>query len=53
MRKKLAIILSSVCAGLALIILIGLMCTGYFVGWGPFAKMANLRFEKLAGNDEK
>ena len=53
MRKKLAIILPSVCVGLALIVLIGLMCTGYFVGWGPFAKMANLRFEKLAGNDEK
>ena len=53
MRKKLAIILPSVCVGLALIVLIGLMCTGYFVEWGPFAEMANLRFEKLAGNDEK
>lgn len=53
MRKKLAIILPCICVGLALIVLIGLICTGYYVGWGPFAKMANLRFQKLAGNGEE
>lgn len=35
-RKKTAIIISSVCVGLALIILLGLIFTGLYVGWGPF-----------------
>lgn len=49
-KRKVMIISSSVVAGLAILVLIGLMLTGYFVGWGPFNKMANIRFRKLAGN---
>lgn len=35
-NKKIAVIIPSVCAGLALIILLGLILTGLYVGWGPF-----------------
>ena len=35
-KKKIAIIVSSVCVGLALVILLGLIFTGLYVGWGPF-----------------
>lgn len=35
-NKKIAIIIPSVCVGLALIILLGLIFTGLYVGWGPF-----------------
>lgn len=35
-NKKTAIIISSVCVGLAVIILLGLIFTGLYVGWGPF-----------------
>ena len=35
-NKKIAIIIPSVCVGLALIILLGLILTGLYVGWGPF-----------------
>ena len=52
-NKKAVIITSSVAVGLALIILLGLIFTGYFVGWGPFNKMANIRFRKMEGNSEK
>ncbi len=52
-KKKAIIIFSSVAVGLAVIILIGLMLTGYFVTWGPFGKLANIRFRKLAGNADK
>ncbi len=52
-RKKITIIISSVAGGLALIILLGLIFTGLFVGWGPFGKMANIRFGKMEGNSDK
>ncbi len=51
--RKLALILSSVCVGLVLAVLVGLICTGYYVGWGPFAKMSDIRYAKLAGNSEE
>lgn len=51
--KKITIIMSSVVGGLLLAILLGLILTGYFVGWGPFNKMANIRFRKMAGNAEQ
>ncbi|MGM9666359.1 MAG: SGNH/GDSL hydrolase family protein [Eubacteriales bacterium] len=51
--KKIAIITLSVTAGLALAVLIGLMLTGYYVTWGPFGKLANIRFRKMAGNADK
>lgn len=52
-KKKTIIISTSVAVGLALIILLGLIMTGYYVGWGPFAKMANIRFGKMEGNSDK
>lgn len=51
--KKITIITSSVVGGLLLAILLGLILTGYFVGWGPFNKMANIRFRKMAGNADQ
>lgn len=51
--KKITIITSSVVVGLIVIILLGLILTGYFVGWGPFSKMANIRFGKMEGNGDK
>lgn len=47
------IILSSVIAGLLVAILIGLMLTGYYVTWGPFGKLANIRLRKMEGNAYK
>ena len=38
-KKKIVIISSSVAVGLAIIILIGLIFTGLYVGWGPFSFM--------------
>ena len=49
-KKKFAIITSSVTVGISLMILVGLMLTGYFVTWGPFGNLANIRFSKMAGN---
>lgn len=51
--KKAAVITAIVAAALATVILLGLILTGYFVGWGPFNKLANERFKKLEGNAEK
>lgn len=51
--KKIIVIISSVVAGLGILILVGLMLTGYFVTWGPFGKLANIRFGKMAGNSDK
>lgn len=53
MRKKKIIVTSlSVITGLSLSVLLGLVLTGYYVGWGPFNRMANLRFESLEGNSD-
>lgn len=53
MKKKTVIIASlSVVVGLSLSVLLGLALTGYYVGWGPFNRMANLRYQKLGGNSE-
>ena len=52
-KKKVIIGVSSGVAFLLVAILLGLILTGYFVGWGPFNKMANIRFGKLEGNGEK
>ena len=52
-KKKVLIGVSGGAAFLLVAILLGLILTGYFVGWGPFNKMANIRFEKLEGNGEK
>lgn len=52
-KRKSTVIISSAAAFLLLAVFLGLLLTGYFVGWGPFNKMANLRFEKSAGNAEK
>lgn len=50
-KKKKAVILTSVLAGvLALAVLVGLMLTGLYVGWGPFGRLANIRFRKMEGN---
>ena len=51
--KKAAAITAIVAAALVTVILIGLILTGYFVGWGPFNKLANERFKKMEGNAEK
>ena len=52
-KKKIAIIVSCVCVGLAIFIVGWLMLCGYLWTWGPFSKMANIRFSKLEGNSEK
>lgn len=52
-RKKIAIIVSCVCVGLAVLIVIWLMICGYLWTWGPFSELANIRFKKLAGNSEE
>lgn len=52
-KNKTTIIISSSVVSIVLIILLGLILTGYFVGWGPFNKMANIRFRKMAGNAEQ
>lgn len=41
--KKVAVITAIVAAALAIVILLGLILTGYFVGWGPFTY---LQFDK-------
>lgn len=51
--KKAAAITAIVAAALVTVILIGLILTGYFVGWGPFNKLANERFKQMEGNAEK
>ncbi len=52
-KKKVAIMVSCVCAGLAVLIVGWLMLCGYLWTWGPFSSMANIRFKKLAGNAEQ
>ena len=52
-KKKIAIIISSVCVGLAIFIVGWLMLCGYLWTWGPFSEMANIRFSKLEGNSDK
>ena len=52
-RKKIAIIVSCVCVGLAVLIVIWLMICGYLWTWGPFSELANIRFKKLASNSEE
>ena len=51
-KKKIAIIISCVCIGLAVFIVVWLMICGYLWTWGPFSGMANLRFKNLAGNGD-
>ena len=51
-KKKIAVTAAAVAAGLLIAVLLGLVLTGYYVGWGPFNKAANIRFRKLAGNAE-
>ena len=51
-KKKIAIIISSVCVGLAIFIVGWLMLCGYLWTWGPFSEMANIRFSKLEGNSD-
>ena len=45
-NRKIAVIIPSVCAGLALIILLGLILTGLYVGWGPFTYLQFDRQER-------
>lgn len=52
-KGKKAAVITAIVAALAIVILLGLILTGYFVGWGPFNKLANERFKKLEGNAEK
>lgn len=52
-KKKIIVISSSIVGGLMIAVLLGLIFTGYFVGWGPFNKVANIRFRKMAGNAEQ
>lgn len=52
-KKKMIIILTSVIAGLLIAILVGLILTGYYVTWGPFGQLANIRFGKMEGNADK
>ena len=52
-KKKIIVISSSIVGGLMIAVLLGLIFTGYFVGWGPFNKMSNIRFRKLPGNADK
>lgn len=51
-KKKTAVIVCCVAAGLAVFVLGWLMLCGYLWTWGPFSRMANLRFEKLEGNSD-
>lgn len=52
-KKKIIVISSSIVGGLMIAVLLGLIFTGYFVGWGPFNKMSNIRFRKMPGNADK
>lgn len=49
-KKKTIFAISSVTGGLVVAILLGLILTGYYVTWGPFGKLANIRFSKMEGN---
>lgn len=51
--KQIIIILVSISIGLILVIMTGLIFAGYFVGWGPFYKIADIRYRKMIGNSEK
>lgn len=46
------VIVSCVCAGLAVFVVVWLMICGYLWTWGPFSGMANIRFRNLAGNSD-
>ena len=52
-KKKVIIGVSSGVAFLLVSILLGLIFTGMYVGWGPFNKMSNIRFRKTPGNAYK
>lgn len=53
-KKKKVVLGASVAGGSLLVaILLGLLLAGYFVGWGPFRPLANIRFGKMEGNQEK
>ncbi|MGN1040276.1 MAG: SGNH/GDSL hydrolase family protein [Candidatus Fimimonas sp.] len=51
-RKAVTVVIAVVAVTLALVLL-GLILTGYYVTWGPFGKLANVRFGKMKGNDLK
>lgn len=52
-KKRKVIIISAVCIGLALFILLWLMFCGYMWSWGPFNTFANYRYRGFEGNGEK
>ncbi len=52
-KKKAAVTVCCACVGLVVLIVAWLMLCGYLWTWGPFSKMANIRFSKLEGNSEK
>lgn len=51
-KKKIMVIVSCVCVGLAVFVVVWLMICGYLWTWGPFSSMANIRFKNLAGNSD-
>ena len=51
-KKKIMVIVSCVCVGLAVFVVVWLMICGYLWTWGPFSDMANIRFRNLAGNSD-
>ena len=52
-KKKAVIWTSSIVGVLVIAILLGLIFTGYYVGWGPFNKMSNIRYRNMEGNGEE
>ncbi|MGN0796626.1 MAG: SGNH/GDSL hydrolase family protein [Christensenellales bacterium] len=51
--KKTTIISVAVVAIIITLVLLGLILTGYYVTWGPFGQLANIRFGKMEGNGTK
>ena len=51
-KKKITVIVSATVVGVLAVVLTGLMFTGYFVGWGPFADFANIRYGRMEGNSD-
>lgn len=52
-KKKMAVIISCICLGLAVVILGWFMLCGYLWSWGPFSGMADARFRNLPGNGKE
>lgn len=52
-KKKIIISVSSVTAGLLLSVLLGLILTGYLIGWGIFSPLYDIKMGKLAGNSDE